>query len=405
MKKFLVNYLTSKSILCPHQYGFRKGLSTFDALNSMTSDIFAALDKHKSVIGVFVDFQKAFDTVPHELLLKKLSHYGIRGCILKWFESYLSDRTQRTIYEGSQSLPLPVTYGVPQGSVLGPILFLLNINDISNAFNKFKVVLFADDSSFYIIGSDIKSLIIEANSELDKFYEWSIANRLSVHLDKTKFILFTKKRRKNDIPLFLNFDIIKQCEFHKILGVTLDSNLSFKYHINDVCNKLSRSINLLFNLKDLMPAHVLKTMYYAYVHPHLLYCLPLWGSACPTHLQSIFLLQKRAIRIITKSSYLDHTNPLFKSTEIMKFFDLIKLETASFMFKNNDDPIFDRLFHNYNTRFRDNLIPPNHDLSLFKRSMQYNGPNIWNSIPIIIKNKQNIKSFRKSYKTYLVSQY
>ena len=258
MKNFLVDYLTSRNILSPHQFGFRKGLSTFDALNAITSDIFSALDRHNSVIGIFIDFQKAFDTVPHELLLRKLHHYGIRGTILNWFQSYLSMRYQSTVYDKCHSSLLRVTHGVPQGSILGPVLFLIFINDISNVFTKFKVVLFADDSSFYIIGRDINDLIIKANSELDKFYEWTISNRLSIHFDKTKFILFTNRKTKNILPLFINFDIISQCDYHKVLGLTLDSNLSFKYHINEVCNKLARSISLLYNLRDLMPFQVLK---------------------------------------------------------------------------------------------------------------------------------------------------
>ena len=207
------------------------------------------------------------------------------------------------------------------------------------------------------------------------------------------------------LPLFLNFDIIKQCDYHKVLGLTLVSKLSFKVHVQEVCKKLSRSISLLYNLKDFMPLKVLLTIYYSHVYPHLSYCLPIWGSTYPTYLQSIFLLQKRAIRLITKSPFLEHTSPLFKSTNVLKFFDLVKLELASFMFRNNNIPMFERLQHNYNTRFRNNLIPPNHDLTLIKRSIQYNGPNIWNSIPNHIKTKNTLKSFRFHYKKQLRSTY
>ena len=150
-----------------------------------------------------------------------------------------------------------------------------------------------------------------------------------------------------------------------------------------------------------MPIHVLKTIYYAHIHPHLTYCLPIWGSTHPTYLQSIFLLQKRAIRLITNSPYLEHTNPLFKLTHIVKFFDLVKLEIGSFMYKNNHLPMFDRLLHNYNTRNRNYLIPPNHDLSLYKRSIRYSGPHIWNLIPDHIRTKNTLKSFKVSFKKNL----
>ena len=244
-----------------------------------------------------------------------------------------------------------------------------------------------------------------ADAEMDKFYEWTKCNRLSIHFDKTKYILFSNKKITSHLPLFINFEVIMQSEYHKVLGVTLDDSLSFKYHINNVCNKLSRSISLLYNLKDFMPTHTLKTIYYAHVHPHLSYCLPLWGSTFPTHLQKIFILQKRAIRIMTKSPFLEHTSPLFKSSSIIKFFDLIKLDIGSHMFKNHNNPYYERLIHNYNTRFRNNLIPPVHELSLFKRSIKYNGPKVWNSIPDVIKNKNNLKSFRISYKKILISHY
>ena len=154
-----------------------------------------------------------------------------------------------------------------------------------------------------------------------------------------------------------------------------------------------------------MPIHVLKTIYYAHIQPHIAYCLPIWGSTFPTHLNSIFILQKRAIRLITNSPYLEHTNPLFQSTHIIKFFDLVKLELASYMYKSNTLPIFDRLVHNYNTRFHNMLIPPNHALSLFKRSILYNGPHIWNTIPDYLKSKNNIHSFRLAYKKFLIANY
>ena len=405
MKTFLINYLTSKAILCTQQFGFRKGLSTLNALDVITSDLNCALDQHDSAICVFIDFQKAFDTVPHNLLLQKMEHYGIRGVIHDWFKSYLTHRTQSTIFEKSASSPLPISHGVPQGSILGPILFLIFINDISNVFSKFKVVLFADDSSFYIIGKDLNVLVTQANSELDKFYEWTVCNRLSVHLDKTKYLVFSNKKYQKLFPLFFHFNMLQQCTYHKVLGLTIDDKLSFKFHIQDVCGKLSRSISLIYNLKEYMPIHVLITVYYAHIQPYFSYCLPIWGSTYPTHLQSLFLIQKRAIRLINNKPYLEHTNPLFKQTKIIKFFDFVKLEIASYMYKNRNSDSFHRLVHNYNTRHRNVLLPQNHSLSLFQRSLQYNGPSIWNSIAQNIKGKNNLRLFRKHYKSYLLLNY
>lgn len=405
MKKYLMNYLISKSILSEHQFGFQKGLSTFDALNKLTSDLYKVLDKRKAAICIFIDFQKAFDTVNHKLLLKKMHFYGIRGHILDWFESYLSDRKQSVLYNNVLSESLNITHGVPQGSVLGPVLFLLYINDLSKIFSDLNVLLFADDSSLYLIGDDLKSMIIQTNTELDRFYDWVLCNRLSVHLDKTKYIIVTNKKYSQLPPLFINFDMIQQTEFHKALGVTLDSKLSFKYHIDDVCQKLSRSASLFHNLKDLAPINILIGLYYAHAHSHLSYCLALFGSTYPTHLQNLFVLQKKIIRLVTNQPPFSHTNDLFKQTKIPKFFDMVKLEIASYMFKNKNNGIFRTLIHGYETRFRENLVTPNHVLSIFEKSLEYNGPRIWNSIPVEIKNKRTPKSFRRSFKSLLVTRY
>ena len=405
MKHHLVNYLVSKSILSEYQFGFQKGLSTFDALNALTSDLYSALDKHKSAICIFIDFQKAFDTVNHELLIKKMNHYGIRGSVLNWFVSYLSNRTQSVSYNNASSLPLPVTHGVPQGSILGPILFLVYINDMSNSFSKLKVILFADDSSLYLIGSDLIAMVHQANTELDSFYEWVLCNRLSIHLDKTKYLILTNKKYDFVPPLFINFDLIQRTECHKALGVILDDKLSFKSHIQSVCQKLSRSVSLFYNLKNYAPLSVLLTIYYAHVHPHLSYCLALFGSTYPTHLQSLFIIQKKIIRLVTKQPALSHTNDLFKQTKILKLFDMIKLEIAVFMYKNINSGMFQTLLHNYNTRFRQNLVAPNHELAIFEKCLAYNGPHLWNTIPDQIKLKPSINSFKRSYKSLLLANY
>ena len=227
---------------------------------------------------------------------------------------------------------------------------------------------------------------------------------LFISIKLSTFSSATKKMR-GTLPVFLHFEMLQQCDSHKVLGVIFDKNLSFKAHINEICNKLSRSIALIYNLKNYMPIEVLKTIYYAHVHPHLTYCLPIWGSTYPSHLQSIFLLQKRALRLITNSPFLEHTNPLFKLTKIIKFYDLVKLEIASYMFKCKHLPLFDRLIHGYNTRHRNNLIPPIHALTLFKNSLQYNGPSIWNSIPQHLKSKRNLTSFRTALKRLMISNY
>ena len=137
-----------------------------------------------------------------------------------------------------------------------------------------------------------------------------------------------------------------------------------------------RSISLFHNLKDYAPISVLLTLYYAHVHPHLSYCLALFGSAYPTHLQSLFIIQKQIVTLVRKQSALSHTNELFKQTKILKLFDMVNVEIAIFMYKNINSGMFQTLVHNYNTRFRQNLVAPNHDLAIFEKSLAYNGPRL-----------------------------
>ena len=373
MKNSLVYYLESKSILSPEQFGFRQGLSTFDALNSFMQDVYNNLDKQNSLLSIYVDFTKAFDTVKHDILLLKLRHYGIRGTINDWFKDYLSNRFQSTKIHDHISDPRHVKYGVPQGSVLGPILFLIYINDLPLIFNEFQTKLFADDSTLYLTGADPSSIINEANNDLHIFYNWCLTNRLTVNLNKTFYMLFTNKAIGSLPPLLLNENLIKRVSHHKLLGVTIDDALTFKPHISDLSLKLSRNICLLHQVRDFMPNQIFKILYHAHILPHLQYCMPIWCNTYPTHLIPLLRLQKKIIRIITNSNFFDHTQPLFKNTYILKLFDLNKLQLAIHMYKiiHTHNNIPNQVPHNYPTRTRELLRIPAHTLTIFQHSLAY----------------------------------
>ena len=222
MKINLTSYLEDKNIISNSQFGFRSGHSTFDALNLFSSNLFSSLDKSLSVLAVFVDFSKAFDTVNHSILLDKLYHYGIRSPIHAWFKDYLSNRTLQTVYDGHTSSQCNMYLGVPQGSVLGPILFLIYINDITNIFHKAETILFADDMTLYITGPNPETLIATVNQELDKLNHWCLTNRLTINVNKTCFMLFSNKNLDTLPVLKINNSIIKRNDLLKFLGVTYD---------------------------------------------------------------------------------------------------------------------------------------------------------------------------------------
>ena len=332
----------------------------------------------------------------------------MRGITLNWFKDYSTNRTQATKIFNQTSKPLHINYGVPQGSVLGPILFLLYINDLPNIFTNTRTILFADDSTLYITGSDPADLIHTINIDLDNFDQWCLSNRLSVNLTKTFYMLFSNKMLKTLPPVIFQNNIIKKVTHHKLLGITLDDTLSFKTHISNLCIKLSRIISLLYQVKDFMPKHVLKILYYAHVLPHFLYCSPVWCNTYPTHLIPLSRLQKRIIRILTNSGFFDHTHQLFKEEGMLKLFDINKIQIALHMYKlvnTGNIPFHSLPHHNYPTRTRSNLRTPIHNLTLFQHSLSYSGPVIWNSIPDQIKLLPTSTSFKNQLKQHLLKQY
>ena len=189
----ILNFINRHKLFNKFQLGFRNNHSTFMALIILMENLVKALDNGKCALGIFLDFQKAFDTVDHSILLDKLHCYGIRGIANQWFFSYLSNRQQLVVYNGFESELKVINCGVPQGSILGPLLFLLYINDLTNVSSLFMPMLFADDTNLFCTGTDLKEIMRLVNEEISKIYAWVNANKLSLNIDKTNFMLFTPK--------------------------------------------------------------------------------------------------------------------------------------------------------------------------------------------------------------------
>ena len=242
----LLSFLEKYKVLYEYQFGFRCNHSTNLALTILTDKIANALNNDDHVIGVFLDFSKAFDTVNHKILFEKLEHYGIRDLPLKWIKSYLSERSQYVFYNSTKSDLKPITCGVPQGSILGPLLFLLYVNDIVNVSDKLFPILFADDTNVFLQGKNINEMCNVMNIELKKLVIWLNVNKLSLNIKKTHFMIFCKPRVKLNLNtnICINTQEIELVHKTKFLGVIIDDKLLWSDHIQYICTKISKTIGI-----------------------------------------------------------------------------------------------------------------------------------------------------------------
>ena len=393
MYKRLISFINKHNILCDNQFGFREKHSTVHANLLITDKIQRTIKNGHFSCGIFLDFSKAFDTVDHAILLKKLSNYGIRGTAYDWFASYLHNRKQHVSIGSFKSDDTIITHGVPQGSVLGPLLFLLYINDFRNCCRAFDFHIFADDTNLFYSNSSLIEREETINYNLTLVSNWLKANKLSLNIDKTNFINFhpPQKAIKHRVRLSINNKVIKQEKHIKYLGLFSDSHLCWKYHILHITKKIKRCIGILSKIRFFVSQQVLVQLYYSLIYPFLTYSLTAWGNTYKTSLQPLFILQKKAVRIITFSECKAHSSPLFYRLELLKLFDLIYLDNALFVYDyytNKLPAIFHDFFksihevHQYNTILasKKSYYLPKTRTNYGKFNIRFNGAKIWNSI-------------------------
>ena len=333
------------------QFGFRKKHSTTHAIIDIIEKINQSLDKEKIACGVFVDFQKAFDTVNHDILLKKLSHLGIKGNINEWFKSYLFERKQFVSVLGYKSNLATLNHGVPQGSVLGPLLFLIYINDLNKAIKNSTVFHFADDTNLLQISNSYEEVAKKLNKDLKNLHGWLLANKISLNAAKTEIIFFKKPRSLQPPPtLKIKLDGIRihPTSSVKYLGLFLDENLSGITHCQQLLPKLRRANGILAKTRHFVPRKEMLSIYYSIFSSHLLYGCQAWGQHANQHLKKIETLQNNALRLITFSEFNAHVSPLYKSLKILKLKDQITLQNCLL--------VLDQLNKNIPSNFSDFFI-------------------------------------------------
>ena len=410
----LLSFLNKHKVLYDYQFGFRQKYSTYMALLTLVDRVSNALDQGDAVIGIFLDFSKAFDTVDHSILLEKLQWYGIRGIPLAWFTDYLANRKQCVTYSGIKSSVSSITCGVPQGSILGPLLFLVYINDLSTVAQESFPLLFADDTSLYYKGKNLNDIAHVINKELSSISDWLAANKLSLNVDKTNYVIFTRNSKKiHDVDISIKGKTIQRVYSTKFLGVHVDSQLNWKAHIAYTSQKLSKCCGILYKARRFLHKETLLTLYYTFAYPYFTYCNIIWGNTYKTYLSQIEKLQKKIIRIITCSKYRAHTLPLYNENRLLNIYDIHKYACGIFMYKycNGELPdVFGNMFvrnteiHSYTTRQHTNFHIPICRSDFLQRCIRYNGTIVWNSIPNTIQMSHTLNSFKYTYKRHLLQR-
>ena len=368
------------------------------------------MDSNKITCSVFLDLQKAFDTVDHTILLNKLHHYGIRGISAKFLRSYLSNRHQICIINGQKSTSRQITCGVPQGSILGPLLFLLFINDLPEACN-FEVRLFADDAC--LIYSDYRPTDLQngVNSELAKVDQWMRCNKLSINYSKSNYIIFTRKKSQINLNIHITGNHLQGVSQTKYLGVFINHKLKWNDHINYICKKIAKGCYIISKIRYFVNKTTLRMLYFSLIQSHLNYCITTWGGSPKSILNPLHVLQKKAIRIITYSKYDSHTAPLFNELQILNINNLYQLNLAILIYKHHhnltvsaDNLVPIQHIHNYQTRLSQshNYYQTLNQSNLTLSTYINNGIKIWKILPIHIKSMR-LQKFKQEVKKIIFS--
>lgn len=400
----LTLYLGKYFLLSDAQYGFIRGKSVNLALFETIDFLLESWNRKDLAVAALFDLTKAFDCVDRALLCHKLEQWGVRGVALRLFKSYLANRMQFVELSGctgsSRSEILESQHGVPQGSILGPVLFLIYVNDLPESIQN-KMIMFADDTNILFGAANYGELAADFRMSVADLSGWFCTNGLQLNLSKTQVIRFGSYGGEFTELLLDSSEPVQLEDNVKFLGLYIDKNLRWTSHVEYLLKKLNKYCYLLWNLAQQAPRQVVLTVYFAYVFSNLNYCIEIWGSS--SHLVSLLKLQKRCLRLIAGIGWRESCVPVFKSLGILTVVDMYILACATFIREHPDLFAHDVFQHGYGTRNRRIMVQRRTGLEVCRSNCRNSMIRIFNGIPVHIKNLP-IKKFKKELKRYLIGE-
>ena len=343
----ILNFLNSNNSLFEMQYGFRPGRSCEHALLNAQNTLLDSMNKRQISLLLLIDFSKAFDMVDHGILLKKLHHYGIRGPPLNWLRSYLRNRKQFVSVNNTDSSTVDITYGVPQGSILGPLLFIIYINDIPEISSFAKFILYADDANIIVTANTLDEVYHHLQCLITNLVKWVYCNGLALNLKKTKYMIFSRSKVDLPCPLIISQRPIERQEETRFLGVIVDEKLNWSRHVKTILSKMSRYVGIMYKIKKLLPLTARLQIYHSFIQSHINYCSLVWGFCCKSNIESIFIKQKKGMRAVIPGfinyNYRDgiipgHTKTFFNEYKILTVHNIIVLNALIMIEKTRTFP-------------------------------------------------------------------
>ena len=399
------------------QFGFRPGHSTGAALGSMTDDWLHSIDLGRIIGALYLDLKRAFDTVNPSVMLFKLKIKGVSDLALKWFNSYLTNRKQHVEVRGTDSNMNNLSLGVPQGSILGPLLFLIYIDDIVKVIRNGKVIMYADDTTLHVSGTSLHDIQLKLQEDLNEISKWIKDNRLQLNVDKTKLMIIGSKQRLRscrDEPIYIEYEgkPIERCISTKCLGIIIDENLLWHDHVDSICKKVFAGLAVLRRIRPFIDDNSLKLLYMSLVQSQMDYCCEIWGNRFNTHTERITKLQKRAARLILKCNMFTSSKEMFLQLKWLPFYQRVQYFRCIFVFKcinNLSSEFFKDIFkpvsemHDRHTRSssNNNLAIPKCHTEYYKHALCYSGSVLWNELPVEIRQRRSVHSFKIMLKQYL----